>query len=185
MSEKPLGIPEEWELGEDGVPTRHAARVIIISQDGYTLLMQGHDSYNPNYKWWFTVGGGLEEGETLIAAAQREVYEETGYKVSESQLKGPVIERDALFKFTDRDRRQIEHIFLLQTKRFTVDNSRWTQLEQNVIDRLEWVPISSLKELGKKTNVFPPQLIEVISALHDNGWDGICVKIDEYNKNGA
>lgn len=49
---------EEWALGTDGVPTRRAARVIVISDDGYTLLMLGHDVNDPSYRWWFTVGGG-------------------------------------------------------------------------------------------------------------------------------
>ncbi|MDO5060176.1 MAG: NUDIX domain-containing protein [Actinomycetaceae bacterium] len=180
-----LWSKEEWALGEDGVPTRHAARVIFISEDGHTLLMQGHDSLDPTYRWWFTVGGGIETGETPAQAAQREIFEETGYRANIQELVGPVIERDARFQFTDRDRRQIEYIYLVRTPRFAPDAKRWTQTEQNLVDRLEWVPIAKLSELDKETQIYPTELIELIPALHSNGWDGTCVKIDEYNENGA
>lgn len=185
MSEMGLWATEEWEPGADGVPTRHAARVIIISEDAHTLLMQGHDSLDPNYKWWFTVGGGIEADETPQQTALREIREETGYTAHANEVTGPIIERDARFKFTDRDRRQIELFYLLRTPRFTVDNTWWTQTEQNVIDRLEWVPIRQLKTLSETSNLFPHELIDIIPALHSNGWDGTCVKIDEYNENGA
>ncbi|MCS4484416.1 NUDIX domain-containing protein [Gleimia sp. 6138-11-ORH1] len=176
---------KEWPLGADGIPTRQAARVIIISEDGYALLMLGHDSNDVNYRWWFTVGGGIKAGETALEAAQRELLEETGYEAKPHEVVGPVVERDGLFKFVDRPRRQIEYMFLVRTERFEVDSSRWTTSEKSLIDDLRWVPISEIEELSKEAFIYPPELTEIISTLYSNRWDGECVKIDEYNENGA
>lgn len=176
---------EEWALGTDGVPTRRAARVIVISDDGYTLLMLGHDVNDPSYRWWFTVGGGMDPGETPLETAKRELFEETGFQISDQELIGPVIERDGLFKFTDRNRRQIEFVYLLYTPRFELDKSLWTESEKNLIDGLHWVPVDAISEWTTDAFIYPPELIDIILALHSNGWDGTCVKIDEYNENGA
>lgn len=153
-----LWTENEWEIAPDGIPTRHAARVIIISEDGHTFLMNGHDRLNPNYHWWFTVGGGIDPGETAQQAAVREMREETGWEISETQLIGPVIERIGKFEFTDRVRRQIEYIYLVYTPRFNTDNSGWTRTENQLIDAAQWIPIHELQQLGETGLIFPPEL---------------------------
>ena len=46
---------------------RTSARVIPINASGRVLLLHGHDPY------WFTIGGAVEPGESLEAAAVREL----------------------------------------------------------------------------------------------------------------
>ena len=41
-------------------------------------------------KFWFTVGGKIESGETIIQAAIRELYEETGLEHKDVEF-GPVV----------------------------------------------------------------------------------------------
>ncbi|MET0424419.1 MAG: NUDIX domain-containing protein, partial [Actinoplanes sp.] len=43
---------------------RRAARVLIVDPAGRTLLLHGGDPARPEQRWWFTPGGGLEQGET-------------------------------------------------------------------------------------------------------------------------
>jgi 8-oxo-dGTP pyrophosphatase MutT (NUDIX family) len=54
-------------------------RVLCVSQ-GQLLLVLHHDPATDR-RYWVLPGGGREPGETLAAAAVREVYEETGVVV--------------------------------------------------------------------------------------------------------
>lgn len=182
MKKHSLWTENEWELAADGIPTRYAARVIIISEDGHTFLMRGHDRHDPTYSWWFTVGGGIDAGETPAAAAVREMWEETGVQISETDLIGPVVKRVGKFEFTDRVRRQIEYIYLVYAPRFNTDKQGWTRTENELIDEVKWVPINGLPQLSETGLIFPAELKTIIPGIYSNGWDGSCVKIDEYTE---
>ncbi len=56
---------------------------VLVEHEGKILLLK--HSYRPKY---YFPGGGVKRGEHLIAAAEREVFEETGLKVSNLKLLG-------------------------------------------------------------------------------------------------
>jgi len=57
-------------------------RVIIIDENRILLVKQYHE----NREFWLVPGGGIERGETSVAAAQREVREETGLEIKVGRL---------------------------------------------------------------------------------------------------
>lgn len=170
-----------------GVPYRKAARVIVIDeQRKRTLLIRGHDQNNPTHTWWFTVGGGLHEGETHRQGARRECYEETGIKAPVQALVGPVVERRAAMFFADRMRCQDEKFYLLYTTQTQLDNQRWTADEKQLLDEMRWFNAEELGALSRQSiPIYPPELKELLPRLLERGWDGQCVKIDEYRQAGA
>ena len=59
---------------------RLTARVLLLDPEGRILLMRGRLPGDPEApRVWFTVGGGIEPGESAEAAAAREIVEETGF----------------------------------------------------------------------------------------------------------
>ncbi|MBO1334305.1 NUDIX domain-containing protein [Streptomyces sp. VRA16 Mangrove soil] len=68
---------------------RHTSRVLLLDDRDRLLLLCGRDPRRPGARWWFTVGGGLEDGESYPAAAVREVHEETALRLPVERL-GPL-----------------------------------------------------------------------------------------------
>ncbi len=58
---------------------RLAARVIVLDPEDRILLFR-YDDGPPNGRHWVTPGGGLDDGETYLAGARRELAEETGWR---------------------------------------------------------------------------------------------------------
>jgi 8-oxo-dGTP pyrophosphatase MutT (NUDIX family) len=55
--------------------------LLLIDDRGW-ILLQLRDEHGTYPFHWATVGGAVEAGETLEAAVRREVFEETGYRLS-------------------------------------------------------------------------------------------------------
>lgn len=64
---------------------RNSARVVLISPVSRVLLirMGEHVPFDPEkpdlLEYWVTPGGGLDDGESFVEAARRELWEEAGY----------------------------------------------------------------------------------------------------------
>jgi 8-oxo-dGTP pyrophosphatase MutT (NUDIX family) len=69
---------------------RNTARVLPVQPDGRTLLLRGWDPLRPRDRFWFTVGGAAERGESLRAAAAREMHEEVGIRLDEASMGEPI-----------------------------------------------------------------------------------------------
>jgi 8-oxo-dGTP pyrophosphatase MutT (NUDIX family) len=54
---------------------RHVARTVVLDPDGAVLLLRYEDQ---SVSYWVPPGGALRAGEPHVAAAQRELQEETG-----------------------------------------------------------------------------------------------------------
>ncbi|GEA80543.1 NUDIX hydrolase [Cellulomonas uda] len=162
----------EWTRGADGMLSRTAARVILLDEHDRVLLIRGHDADQPERSWWFTVGGGIDAGESAREAAVREVREETGIVLADDALVGPVLTRSAIFDFFFEHCRQDEEIFLARVPASSFvaeDRSGWTALEQDVIDELRWWSLADLAAV--EIEVFPEGLATLVAGLLPQ-WDG-------------
>lgn len=182
----------EWVVGPDGVRFRHAARVILLDDDDRVLLLHGSDVDQRERSWWFTVGGGIDAGETPRDAAVRELFEETGIALESIALVGPVCTRSAVFDFFRESCRQEEVFYLGRYSGSTgagsvpdgevetggeLDLSRdgWTQIEVDTLDELRWWDLDELAAVEEE--VFPARLSELVRGLLD-GWDGVTRNLD-------
>lgn len=69
---------------------RRTARVLLVDDADRVLLFRWPLRDGPASHCWITPGGGVEPGETLHAAAVRELREETGLDVAVGALAGTV-----------------------------------------------------------------------------------------------
>ncbi|MDD9206780.1 NUDIX domain-containing protein [Georgenia sp. 10Sc9-8] len=175
------GLGPEWRPGDDGVPYRRAARVIVLDAHDRMLLVRGHDAGDVGRTWWFTVGGGLAGGETAPEGAVRELREETGLELPAESLEGPVLARSAVFDFARVTCRQDEEFFLARLPG-TADltDAGWTSLERDVLDELRWWELDALdRAVAAGTTVYPRTLVPLVRNLL-TGWDGTTAELDEW-----
>ena len=167
----------DWVLGADDVPVRSAARVLLLDEEDRLLLVRGHDVDAPDRHWWFTVGGGIEPGESPRQAAVRELVEETGLQVPAGALVGPVLRRTALFDFARRTVRQHEEFFLGRVEApGALVHHGWTEIERQFMDEARWWPMDEL--VVEREQVYPEGLAGIVRGLLA-GWDGRVVELPE------
>lgn len=150
------------DVSETGATLRVAARVILIDPAGSTLLFRGGDPSRPEAgTWWFTPGGGLDEGETPAEAARREVREETGFLVD--VLGEPIHVRRVRFEFEGSSYDQLEHYFVARVGMPALDDSGWTEVERQVIVEHRWWTVAELRSTGE--TVYPEGLADLLVDL--------------------
>lgn len=110
--------------------------------DDQVLLMRDTDLGFPGSLWWTPPGGGIDEGESDLEAARRELFEETGFRTE--ALVGPIATRTVTHNFSDRILVQHEVFFRLETRRFEPLPMGLTRSEDARQLVGEWIDISAL-----------------------------------------
>jgi 8-oxo-dGTP pyrophosphatase MutT (NUDIX family) len=168
-------LPTYFEIAErsEVAPTvsrRVSARVVLLDRSGAVLLFCGSDpalpddSDGPAPRWWFTVGGATQQGETLAEAAVRELEEETGLRVEPADMFGPVWQRNAVIDFNGSVIRSEEMFFIHRTDRFEPSAAGRTGLERAYIHGHRWCDATMISELvAMGETVYPLQLGELLT----------------------
>lgn len=136
---------------------RTSARVVMLDDRGRVLLMRGHDPDTPETSFWFTIGGGVETGETLRAAAVREIHEETGLTADPDALRGPLWRRVAIFPFAGELIRSEELFFAFRTHEFAPHGGGFTELEQRTITEHRWCTAADIRAIQQGGEPVYPQ----------------------------
>ncbi|MGS2805220.1 NUDIX hydrolase [Nocardia sp. MW-W600-9] len=167
-------LPDYFEITERATPaaatgldvhtTRTSARVVLLDEHDRVLLLRGHDPMLPEVAFWFTVGGGVEPGESLRDAAVRELYEETGQRVDPAALRGPLWRRVAVFPFNGELIRSEELFFTLRAPSFEWRPAALNALERRTITDHRWCTPADIRALDDQGEaVYPYHLDELLT----------------------
>jgi ADP-ribose pyrophosphatase YjhB (NUDIX family) len=146
---------------------RLGARVLVLDAADRVLLFRGVDPAVPDVRYWFTVGGGLDDGETPREGAARELFEETGLRVSPAQLVGPVHAETTEFSFAGQRYRQEQEFFVLRAGEWAVDTSGFEEVERATIDAWRWWSAAELRASAE--TYYPAQLPVLVERAAGRG----------------
>ncbi|WP_337189293.1 NUDIX domain-containing protein [Phenylobacterium sp.] len=143
----------------DHIVIRPTARVLLLDRLDRILLMNGRLPGAAGGAW-FTVGGGVEPGETYAEAAAREIREETG--IADFEL-GPVVwRREGMLRLPEVTLLKERYIVARCDGR-EPDRGGWTALERDLIDDIRWWSHGELALTGER--IFPPGLADRLPGV--------------------
>ncbi len=112
-------------------------------------MLHGRDLLRPRGKFWFTVGGAAHEGETLPAAAVREMHEEVGITIDQALLSQPVHEMCIVNAVPGLRIVQDQTFYAVAVPagvRVSLDGMGW--LERSTVDKYAWLTPEELEADG-------------------------------------
>lgn len=156
------GVPPGAGGWADPVP-RRAARVLLVDGADRILMLHGRDPARPEHGYWFTVGGGLDEGESPAQGAARELAEETGLAVAAEDLGEPVWHEVTEFPFGGRSYRQHQDFFLVRVPSWQVRTDGFNAVEETSIDGYRWWRVEELVASGER--YYPAELPALLRGI--------------------
>lgn len=144
---------------------RPTARVLLLDENDRVLLFRGSEPSKPKIRFWFPPGGGIEEGESAVAAARREVREETG--LTDFELGPHIWNRQHIFTFYGSYQDVRETWFFARVPHFEINTSGFTEDEAEIMQEHRWW---TQAELAQTTDFLTPRsLAQLLKDLLQNG----------------
>ncbi len=139
-------------------------KLLLVDEHDRVLLIHTKDPRGGR-ELWYPVGGGIEAGESLQQAAEREAHEETGLGALPVGI--PVWRRDDTYRFDGRVWEVHEEWLLHSVPHFEPAPAALSDVEARSVMGFRWWSASELT--GTADTVFPPQLGALFTGLLRDG----------------
>jgi 8-oxo-dGTP pyrophosphatase MutT (NUDIX family) len=127
------------------------------------LLQLGRELYRRSDRFWLTIGGGLERGETLAEAGAREMREEAGIEVDPAVLGEPIGTTVIEFSvFGVLPVTQYQTYFAVAVDDVQVSFAHQSRIERLTIERHEWLSPEELA--ARPERLTDPELPRLLRA---------------------
>jgi 8-oxo-dGTP pyrophosphatase MutT (NUDIX family) len=143
---------------------RETARIILTNSTSQVFLLLTH--FDPEVQLpprWITPGGGIDDGETPLEAAIRELREETGLMATPEQLGEQIWRAEGKWHWGDgvNHHTYVDYFYSLKVDNFQLDDRDWTDDERRDVLEFRWWNVSDLSRTQHQ--VGPDGLIEFLN----------------------
>ena len=124
----------------------------MADPEGRVLLFSAREA--DGERWWFTPGGGVHRGETVQGAAVRELFEETGYAATESEL-GPVVATSMGLWLAEAEGKLFlgaHSFFFLRVQGTKLNTDGQEDLERSMITGHHWWSVADQKAATERVS---------------------------------
>ena len=135
----------------------------MADPEGRVLLFSAQEENEE--RWWFTPGGGVHNGETVQAAGVRELFEETGFAVTEPGL-GPVVATSSSLWLAKEEGKLFlgaHSFFFLRVPHAVLNTNGQEDLERALITGHRWWSVADLRAATER--ISPLGLADLMSRL--------------------
>ena len=143
---------------------RPTVKLLLVDPDDRLLLLRSTDPSIGGTQW-YPVGGGIEDGESVVEAARREAYEETG--LAEPFDGAHVWTRDHTYRYGGRTVEVHEDWLLAPVAHFEPAPPSLSRDEERTLSGARWWRTEEL--VTTTETVFPPDLGTRLTALLADG----------------
>ncbi|GAA2289957.1 hypothetical protein GCM10010149_41020 [Nonomuraea roseoviolacea subsp. roseoviolacea] len=146
---------------------RFTSRVLPVDDQDRVLLLYGFEPARPDERFWFTIGGALEEGETLQEAAARELREEVGIRAEVSEFTGPYGTSTVEFSFAQYAVTQDQTFFAVRVGAAEVSFDDMEEIEKATTVGHRWWSAEELDATDEV--VHPADLAHMLRGITEGG----------------
>ncbi|MDR1433115.1 MAG: NUDIX domain-containing protein [Puniceicoccales bacterium] len=161
---------------------RSSVKLILLNAQNKLALMCADDdgirSASGEYRgrFWFMVGGKIEPGETILDAAKRELFEETGIGSSDVEF-GPEVWKGSVDLLMDGELTTVNQRFIVARTAVTAfDLSHLTDREKAAIEEIKWFSLEDIERC--EDTIYPVLLGEYLPDIISGNYPAQAIEID-------
>jgi ADP-ribose pyrophosphatase YjhB (NUDIX family) len=144
---------------------RPTVRILLLNPDRQLLLIRYEDlRVLPEFRhFWATVGGAIENGESIEEAAGREIAEETGLR---DVTLGPAVWHGEPVIYIHGEPLQFRETYIVaHTQGSQLHAQNWTELERSTIREMRWWTAADIA--ASDAHIFPTVLADWLPPILD------------------